>query len=79
MLTWARSGERRSTRSKVSLSYTCTPELGGTSHIPPLAGGKYLDIREFYGDDNDLKPGKKGISITQEQVRKLDHAYVPFA
>ena len=32
-------------------------------------GGKYLDIREFYGDESDLKPGKKGISLNQEQVR----------
>ena len=32
-------------------------------------GGKYLDIREFYGDEDDLKPGKKGISLSEEQVR----------
>ena len=28
-----------------------------------------LDIREFYGADNQEKPGKKGISLTLEQVR----------
>ena len=27
-----------------------------------------LDIREFYGADNQEKPGKKGISLTLEQV-----------
>ena len=32
------------------------------------SGGHFLDIREFYGDESDLKPGKKGISINQEQV-----------
>ena len=31
-------------------------------------GSTFLDIREFYGDDNDLKPGKKGISLNKEQV-----------
>ncbi|KAI1785186.1 transcriptional Coactivator p15-domain-containing protein [Ganoderma leucocontextum] len=34
-------------------------------------GSKYLDIREFYGDEDDLKPGKKGISINQEQWESL--------
>ena len=32
-------------------------------------GSKFLDIREFYGDEDDLRPGKKGISINHEQVR----------
>ena len=28
----------------------------------------YLDIREYYETGGEEKPGKKGISITQEQV-----------
>ncbi|OBZ67026.1 Activated RNA polymerase II transcriptional coactivator p15 [Grifola frondosa] len=34
-------------------------------------GNTFLDIREFYGDDDDLKPGKKGISLAQEQWEVL--------
>lgn len=28
-----------------------------------------IDLREFYGDEGDLKPGKKGIALSLEQVR----------
>nr|CAH7725734.1 unnamed protein product [Callosobruchus chinensis] len=31
----------------------------------------YLDIREFYNADGDLKPSKKGIMLTMEQWQKL--------
>lgn len=34
-----------------------------------LKGTTYVDIREFYGDAGDEKPGKKGISLSVEQVR----------
>ncbi|THH06600.1 hypothetical protein EW145_g3975 [Phellinidium pouzarii] len=30
-----------------------------------------VDIREFYGSEDDLKPGKKGISLSIEQWEEL--------
>lgn len=34
-------------------------------------GKQYLDLREFYDKDGELKPGKKGLMLPLEQVRKL--------
>ncbi|CAG9857007.1 unnamed protein product [Phyllotreta striolata] len=31
----------------------------------------YLDVREFYNADGDMKPGRKGIMLTMEQWQKL--------
>ncbi|KAI8975843.1 RNA polymerase II transcriptional coactivator, partial [Trametes punicea] len=39
--------------------------------VRQFKGATFLDIREFYGDDNDLKPGKKGISLNKEQWEAL--------
>jgi Transcriptional Coactivator p15 (PC4) len=45
-------------------------DLGKKKHatVRVFKGMPLIDIREFYGDEDDLKPGKKGISLTIEQV-----------
>jgi hypothetical protein len=35
-----------------------------------------VDIREYYGDESDEKPGKKGISLTVEQVRRRSNEWL---
>ena len=37
--------------------------------VRSFKGTVLLDIREYYGADDQEKPGKKGISLTLEQVR----------
>ena len=39
--------------------------------IREFKGKVYVDIREFYEKNGELLPGKKGISMTPEQWRKL--------
>ncbi|KAH8119410.1 PC4-domain-containing protein [Phellopilus nigrolimitatus] len=39
--------------------------------IRSFKGQLLIDIREFYGDEDDLKPGKKGISLSPEQWEVL--------
>nr|AQS22685.1 activated RNA polymerase II transcriptional coactivator p15 [Pseudodiaptomus poplesia] len=41
--------------------------------VREFKGKTYIDIREYYTDKNtmDLKPGKKGISLSCEQYQKL--------
>ncbi len=33
-----------------------------------MVGPIYVDIREYYGRDDYLKPGRKGITLTEEQA-----------
>ncbi|KAG6850145.1 hypothetical protein H0H93_000530 [Arthromyces matolae] len=39
--------------------------------VRTFKGMTLLDIREFYGNEGDEKPGKKGISLTSEQWETL--------
>ncbi|KAG5343009.1 hypothetical protein C0989_005960 [Termitomyces sp. Mn162] len=39
--------------------------------VRSFKGIPLIDIREFYGNDDDEKPGKKGISLTLEQWETL--------
>ncbi|THV05020.1 transcriptional coactivator p15, partial [Dendrothele bispora CBS 962.96] len=39
--------------------------------VRSFKGNMLVDIREFYGDDGNEKPGKKGISLTMEQWETL--------
>ncbi|KAI9068309.1 PC4-domain-containing protein [Trametes sanguinea] len=39
--------------------------------VRQFKGATFVDIREFYGDESDLKPGKKGISLNREQWEAL--------
>ncbi|KLO06438.1 PC4-domain-containing protein [Schizopora paradoxa] len=39
--------------------------------VRSFKGMTQVDIREFYGDDGDEKPGKKGIALSPEQWAEL--------
>ncbi|KAK2163430.1 hypothetical protein LSH36_79g01016 [Paralvinella palmiformis] len=39
--------------------------------VSDFKGKKYVNIREYYEKDGDLKPGKKGIALNQEQWTNL--------
>lgn len=38
-----------------------------------IKGTTLIDIREYYGSDGEEKPGKKGISLSVEQVRQCPY------
>ncbi|XP_076264094.1 single stranded-binding protein c31A [Rhynchophorus ferrugineus] len=39
--------------------------------VTDFKGKVYINIREFYNSDGDLKPGKKGIMLTGEQWQRF--------
>lgn len=39
--------------------------------VRTFKGKAYIDIREYYQKDGAMLPGKKGISLSPEQWRKL--------
>lgn len=47
--------------------------LGKMKHVDvrKFKGQLYVDIREYYLADGDLKPGKKGISLKVDEWNKL--------
>jgi len=42
--------------------------------VREFKGTVFLDIREYYGADDQEKPGKKGISLTLEQWKALSES-----
>lgn len=39
--------------------------------VSEFKGKVYVNIREFYNADGDLRPGKKGIMLTTEQWQRF--------
>jgi hypothetical protein len=50
----------------------CSPvfKVCGVSITYFIKGSTLIDIREYYGSEGEEKPGKKGISLSVEQVRQ---------
>ncbi|RDX53572.1 ssDNA-binding transcriptional regulator [Lentinus brumalis] len=48
-------------------------DLGGKRRVTvtTIKGVGYVDLRKFWGYEGDLKPGKKGIMLSQEQWETL--------
>lgn len=65
-LTLATNGERQSDDSRARFLFLWSFPSQTDEDI---AGSILIDIREFYGNEDDLKPGKKGISLSADQVR----------
>ena len=51
-----------------ALSKVCCLYFTPSSATESRQGKVFLDIREYFGPDDDEKPGKKGISLQLEQV-----------
>jgi Transcriptional Coactivator p15 (PC4) len=65
-------GESKERQGKVLMTNTGEKyiDLGKKKRaaVREFKGAVFLDIREYYGADDQEKPGKKGISLTLEQV-----------
>jgi hypothetical protein len=60
-------------KAKKAKTETEFVDLGAKKRVSvsTFKGKTLIDIREYYGDDDDLKPGKKGIALSIEQWKKL--------
>ncbi|XP_074037943.1 single stranded-binding protein c31A [Leptinotarsa decemlineata] len=65
--------ETKPTKSKPSNEEENSWQLAKNRFVKltEFKGNWYLDIREFYNADGDLKPGRKGIMLTMEQWQKF--------
>lgn len=68
------SGSTKVLKNKDGEKYV---DLGKKKHatVRAFKGIPLLDIREFYTADGEERPGKKGISLTMDQVSPYTPSY----
>ncbi|XP_067000833.1 RNA polymerase II transcriptional coactivator [Anabrus simplex] len=65
------SGKSSASRKEDEEEPTWVLESKRLLKVREFKGKLYIDIREYYEADGELKPGKKGISLSTSQWRKL--------
>jgi len=65
------AGAGSSSKPKKSEDETWSLDARRMVKINEFRGKVFVDIREYYEQDGELKPGKKGISLSAAQYQKL--------